>query len=104
MHLRLNILLLVLEFSLLALLATSQHCQLYQERGVQSHFNHSVPSPSPSLIHGSPTRASSAHPNPSSTSFVYGTDKIRGVNLYVIPRLRVFLNAHDLLLEVAGSC
>lgn len=100
---------LALWLSLLAPVAT-QHCKLIRarDRSDQQPLDPNVPSPGPSLPGGvSPTGASSTSPQPSSTAFVYGQDKIRGVNVCVAPSFPAFLPVPDLPaspLEVAGSC
>ncbi|KAF9647958.1 glycoside hydrolase [Thelephora ganbajun] len=80
----------VLRLSLLVPPATSQHCKLNREskRSVQQPLDPSIPSPSISRITNSsstnsisPTGTSSIKSQPSSTPFVYGRDKVRGVNL-----------------------
>ena len=93
---------LLIRLSLLALPVTSQHCQLNRARAQpdQQPLDPSIPSPSISNA----TSTSPTQPKPSSTPFVYGRDKVRGVNLYV-----VFRRFHPLLilpspLEVVGSC
>lgn len=91
---------LVLWLSLSVLPVTGQlRCDLVRADGHsdQQPLNPSIPSPSISPITNIsstnsplPTRTSSTQPQPSSTPFVYGRDKIRGVNLCVIPRYPAF--------------
>jgi hypothetical protein len=113
MFLLLTSLALTLHFNLLVSPVASQHCQLNQARGhpAQQPLGPSVPSPSISPITNftsstvPPSSTSLTKPQPSRTPFVYGRDKIRGVNLCVV-RFPVFPCTYDLPipLEVAGSC
>lgn len=79
---------LVLWLTILALPVTSQYCKLIK-RSDQQPLGPSIPSPSISPITNttggaSPTGTSSSQPT--STPFVYGRDKIRGVNLCAVLR------------------
>lgn len=74
---------LVLWFSLLVLQAASQHCHLNRARD-QQPLDPSIPSPSNSINSSTVSPTGTSHPQPSNTPFVYGRDKIRGVNLYVV--------------------
>lgn len=73
---------LALWFSLLALRVAAQHCHL-NRAGDQQPLDPSIPSPSISSITNASTPTGTSYPQPSNTPFVYGQDKIRGVNLYV---------------------
>lgn len=78
---------LALHLGPLVLSVTGQHCKLNQARGdpAQRPLDPSVPSPSVSPINNAssirPSSTLLTQPQPSSTPFVYGRDKIRGVNL-----------------------
>jgi len=95
---------LILWLSPLVLPVTSQRCQLV--RAGQQPLNPSVPSPSISSITNTSSTPTSTSSTPQPT-FVYGRDKVRGVNLCVIPDFSAFSSVRDFHippLEVAGSC
>jgi len=77
---------LVLRLTLLAVPVISQQCQLVRAGG-QQPLDPSIPSPSVSPIANTVSSTSTSSTQPSSIPFVYGRDKVRGVNLCVISRL-----------------
>lgn len=101
---------LLIQLSLSVLPVSSQQCQLVRA-GAHSDpqpSDPSIPSPSISSITNTSSTSgvlptSTTQPQPTSTPFVYGRDKIRGVNLCVVSPLQVFPTISDPHVPLRGG-